>query len=453
MDIRKLIDNTPMSGYQWFIILIAAFINALDGYDLVSMAFAANTVVADFGLSGAQLGWLLSSALIGVGLGAITLAPMADRFGRKQLIVFSMALNLVGLLLTVVASTYAELLIYRVITGLGIGGILACVTVLTSEFSNTRFRGLAMAIYASGYGLGATLCGLLAANFIPTYGWESVFIAGAVLTAIALVLTIFLVPETPEALHNRGRHDDLQKLARRLGKTDGTVAVTVSVPEQAERAHLSEVLTPRFLRTTLLLWAAFALITMAFNYANQWTPQLLTEAGLSAQQGVVGGIMLSFGGTIGSLIFGVLTTRFTARRILIAFALLSALVLVTFIHSTGAPTLMFAAGVAVGMLLNGCVTGMYTITPASYPFRLRATGMGTALGVSRIGAICGPLVVGYLVDAGWTPVALYTTAAGVAVLAGLAVLAIRPSAAVADTATPTQADSADSADRSAAVVG
>lgn len=442
-----------MSGYQWFIILIAAFINALDGYDLVSMAFAANTVVADFGLSGAQLGWLLSSALIGVGLGAITLAPMADRFGRKQLIVFSMALNLVGLLLTVVASTYAELLIYRVITGLGIGGILACVTVLTSEFSNTRFRGLAMAIYASGYGLGATLCGLLAANFIPTYGWESVFIAGAVLTAIALVLTIFLVPETPEALHNRGRHDDLQKLARRLGKTDGTVAVTVSVPEQAERAHLSEVLTPRFLRTTLLLWAAFALITMAFNYANQWTPQLLTEAGLSAQQGVVGGIMLSFGGTIGSLIFGVLTTRFTARRILIAFALLSALVLVTFIHSTGAPTLMFAAGVAVGMLLNGCVTGMYTITPASYPFRLRATGMGTALGVSRIGAICGPLVVGYLVDAGWTPVALYTTAAGVAVLAGLAVLAIRPSAAVADTATPTQADSADSADRSAAVVG
>lgn len=451
MDIRKLIDNTPMSGYQWFIILIAAFINALDGYDLVSMAFAANTVVDAFGLSGAQLGWLLSSALIGVGVGAITLAPLADRFGRKQLIVFSMALNLVGLILTVLASTYTELLIYRVITGIGIGGILACVTVLTSEFSNNRFRGLAMAIYASGYGLGATLCGLLAASLIPTYGWESVFVAGAALTAVALVLTVFLVPETPEALANKGRHTDLQNLARRLGKTDGIVEVTVQVREQADRARLSEVLTPRFLRTTLLLWAAFALITMAFNYANQWTPQLLTEAGLSAQQGVVGGIMLSFGGTIGSLIFGVLTTRFSARKILIAFAFLSAVVLVTFIYSTGLPVLMFAAGVAVGMLLNGCVTGMYTITPASYPFRLRATGMGTALGVSRIGAICGPLIVGYLVDAGWTPVALYTTAAGVAVLAGFAVLAIRPSAAAV--ASASKVVESDSADKPAAVVG
>ena len=425
-----------MSGYQWFIILIAAFINALDGYDLVAMAFSSNAVVEEFGLSGAQLGWLLSSALIGVGIGAFVLAPLADRFGRKRLIVVSLVINIVGLALTALSGTYTELLIWRVITGIGIGGILACVTVLTSEFSNLRFRGLAMSIYASGYGLGATLCGILAANLIPEHGWHAVFTSGAILSTIALVVTIVLVPETPEALAARGEDEKVQALARRLGKTTADQTVTVSARDTADKVRVAEVLTPQFLRTTLLLWLAFALVTFAFNYANQWTPRLLTAEGLTAQQGVLGGIMLSFGGTIGSLIFGVFTTRVRARTVLIGFALLSAVVLVVFISSTAIPGLMFATGIAVGMLLNGCVTGMYTITPASYPFRLRATGMGTALGISRIGAILGPVLVGYLVDAGWTPSALYNGAAAVMVLIALTVFFLRRGGVEAENSIP-----------------
>lgn len=413
-----------MSFYQWLIIAVAAFVNALDGYDLVAMAFTSTSVVEEFGLSGAQLGWLLSSALIGIGLGALALAPLADRFGRRRLILVSLLVDLAGLALTATAASFTELLAYRIVTGIGVGGILACVTVLVSEFSNLRFRGLAMAIYASGYGLGASLCGVLAASFLPTYGWRSIFITGAVLTVVALIAMMALVPETPESLATRGEQDQLDALARRLSKTQSG-SVTVTLPNADQKVTLAEVLSPTFLRTTLLLWAGFGLITFGFNFANQWTPKLLTETGLSAQQGIIGGIMLSFGGTIGSLIYGVLTTRFTPRGVLIFYAFASAGVLVAFISTTHLPTIVFAIGVAVGMLLNGCVTGMYTLTPQSYPAHLRATGVGAAIGISRVGAILGPLVVGYLVDGGWTPTALYTGAAAVMVLAGLSVVAIR----------------------------
>lgn len=158
MDIRELIDSSRMTGFQWFIIAIALFINALDGYDMVAMAFASTAVTEQFALTGGQLGWLLSSALIGIGLGSLFLAPLADRFGRRLLITLSLSIDLAGLVLTALAPSFGVLLASRALTGVGVGGILAGITVLVSEYSNLRFRGLAMAIYACGYGLGASLC-------------------------------------------------------------------------------------------------------------------------------------------------------------------------------------------------------------------------------------------------------------------------------------------------------
>ena len=412
-----------MTAYQWSVILIAGFINALDGYDLVAMAFSANSVVADFSLSDTQLGWLLSSALVGVGFGSFVLSPLADRFGRKRLIVGALAVNIAGLLLTAFADSYAQLLLWRIVTGISIGAILVSVTVVTSEFSNLRFRGLAMSIFSAGYGLGATMCGVLSASLIPDHGWQAVFLAGAILGTAALVLTILAVPESPEILAARGDDTAVQRLARRLHPVDGPV--TVSPRAATTNARLTEILTPAFLRTTLLLWLAFALTNLAFYFVSQWTPRLLTAEGLTAQQGVLGGIMLSFGSTIGALVFGALTTRFSARSVLIGFAILAAVSLALFMPSTSVPGLMFATGVAAGMLLSGCITGMYTITPAAYPFPLRATGVGAALGVARLGAILGPVLVGYLLDSGWSPSSLYNGAVVVALAIAVTVAAIR----------------------------
>ncbi|SQG65220.1 permease of the major facilitator superfamily protein [Corynebacterium renale] len=429
MDIRTLIDNSRMSGYQWLIIILALFLNALDGFDLVAMSFTANPVTQEFGLSGLQLGSLFSAALLGVGVGSVALGPAADRWGRRTMIIVAGIIDLAGLFATTFAHSFPELLAFRFITGIGVGGILACVTVVTSEFSNLRYRGLAMSIYASGYGIGAALCGTWAAHAIPEYGWRSIYLTGAGLTLLALVLTVVILPESTDYLRTRQPKNweaRTAAIARRLGLPEQS-AIPVTLPEQtSSEKKKASIFGGGYLGVTLRIWAAFSLITFGFNFANSWTPKLLTETGMTENQGIIGGIALSFGGTIGSLIYGALTTKLDARRTLIGFSTLSAIILVVFIFSTSIPAIAFVAGVGVGMLLNGCVTGMYTVTPAAYAPHLRATGVGAAIGASRLGAVVAPTIIGALYDAGWSPTSLYITAAIVVVFAGVALFGMKP---------------------------
>ncbi|WP_412100254.1 MFS transporter [Corynebacterium aurimucosum] len=418
MDIRELIDRSPMGTRQWLIIAIALFLNALDGYDMVAMAFGAGTVSEEFALSDSSLGWLLSSALIGIGLGSLFLAPLADRLGRTTLITVSLVIDLVGLVLTALAPTFSLLLLCRLITGIGVGGVLVCVTVLVSEYSNLRFRGLAVAIYASGYGLGASFCGVVASSFDS---WQPIFWVGAALTAIALILTVAFVPESADFLAARGRMDSVRTIATKLS-LQGDVSVR---PRTSHKASYKDLVSPQFLRTSIKLWLAFSFIMFAYNFTSQWTPKLLTAEGLTAQQGIIGGIMLSFGGAIGAILYGLFTTRIDARPLLIVFCLISSVVLVGFINSTAVPSLMFALGVGVGLTLNACISGLYTVTPEAYPSALRTTGTGAAIGIARVGATLAPILAGYLLESGWTPTGLYTLAGSTAVLAAVSLIGVR----------------------------
>lgn len=423
MDIRTSINTRPMSPYQWLIIAVITYLNALDGYDLVATAFAAPHLAEEFAIGSSLLGWVLSAALLGVGVGAAVFGPAGDRWGRRNVILVALLIDTVGLLLSGFAGSTAAFIAWRFVTGVGVGGVLACVTVLVSEYSNDRFRGLAMAVYASGYGVGATLCGVLASKVVESHGWHWIFFVGAALSAVALVLATALLPESVDVLASRGDAARVERIARRIGHGGAVVPAQTSAPASASGA-LRAIVSPVWLSTTVRIWIAFSLISFGFAFANSWTPKLLNELGLSAQQGIFGGIMIAFGGTIGSLIFGVITTRVDARVLLIAFAIGGAGALVAFIFSAGASFVAFPLGVLVGMLLNACVTGMYTVTPASYPTHLRATGVGVALAVGRVGSVCGPLLIGYLAEAGLGPRGLYIVAAGVFVLSAVALVGL-----------------------------
>lgn len=412
-----------MTGYQWLIVAVITYLNALDGYDLVATAFAAPHLSEEFGIGPATLGWVLSAALIGVGVGAAVLGPLADKFGRRTIVLVSLILDIVGLVMTGFAGSAGTFIFWRLVTGIGVGGVLACVTVVITEFSNLRFRGLATAIYASGYGLGATLCGVLAGRLIPNQGWEWIFFTGAILSAVALLLAYVVLPESVDVLSARGDIDGVRRVAKRIGHgSDVELAPVV----RSEKTPYSELVSPAFLATTVRLWIAFALVNFGFSFANSWTPKLLNESGMTAQQGILGGIMIAFGGTIGSLIFGVLTTKVKPRTLLMVFAVLGAAALVAFIYCVDQPGVAFPLGILVGMLLNGCVTGMYTVTPLSYPSRLRATGVGAALAVARAGSVLGPLIIGYLAQAGWGPKSLYVTSACVFVVSAVALAGLKP---------------------------
>lgn len=418
-----------MSAYQWVIVALAAFLNALDGYDVLAMAFTATSVSKEFELTGAQLGWLLSSGLIGMAAGSLLLGPFADRFGRRKILLVAVGINAVGLFLSAAANSALELGAWRVITGLGVGGILATVTVITSEYSNVKNRGMAISIYTAGYGVGATLGGMGATQLIPTFGWRSVFLAGGLVTLFAVVLILVILPESVDYYRVRrpkNAEEKLTRIARRIGLTGDVFLGDAPTTTNTSQGSVTQLLGGRYRVSTILLWVSFFVIMFGFYFANSWTPRLLVESGMTEQQGIVGGLMLTMGGTFGSLIYGVLTIRRNARNTLVVFTILAAVLLVAFITTTSIPALAFLSGVVVGMLINGCVAGLYTVAPQTYAPEVRATGVGWGIGVGRVGAILAPILVGTLLDGGWSPTQLYIGVAVVVALAAFAVSRLKP---------------------------
>ncbi|GAC1373271.1 MAG: aromatic acid/H+ symport family MFS transporter [Pseudarthrobacter sp.] len=431
MQLQERIDASRMSLYQWLIVGLCIVLNALDGFDVLAMAFTANSVTRDFGLNGAELGVLLSAGLVGMAIGSLGLAPFADLIGRRPMVLVSVGLATAGMLLASLSHSAVELGIWRVVTGLGIGGILACTNVIASEYSSKRWRGLAISIYTAGYGIGATLGGTAAVTLQASFGWRSVFLFGGICTAATFVLLAALLPESVDFLATRRPRNVLERLntiARKIGQPALTELPAAAV--KADRKNkLSELFTSDNRRSTWLVWLAFFATMFGFYFVNSWTPRLLVTAGMTESQGVVGGLMLTLGGTFGSLLYGLLTIRWNSRKVMIAFAVLSAATMVTFISTAGILALAFVAGGVVGMLINGCIAGMYTITPALYSAPVRSTGVGWAIGIGRVGAIVAPLITGSLLDAHWTASMLYVGVGVVVLVAGGAVAAMRPSAA------------------------
>jgi benzoate transport len=429
MQLQERIDASRMSVYQWLIVGLCIVLNALDGFDVLAMAFTANSVTRDFGLSGAGLGILLSAGLVGMAIGSLGLAPWADVIGRRPMVLVSVGLATAGMLLSSISHSATELGMWRVVTGLGIGGILACTNVIASEYSSKRWRGLAISIYTAGYGIGATLGGAAAVSLQASYGWRSVFLFGGICTAATFVLLAVLLPESVDFLATRRPRnvlDRLNTIARKIGQPAVT-ELPAPAAQTKNKNKLSELFTGGNRRSTWLVWLAFFATMFGFYFVNSWTPRLLVTAGMTESQGVIGGLMLTLGGTFGSLLYGLLTIRLNSRKVMIAFAVLSAATMVMFISTAGILAVAFVAGGVVGMLINGCIAGMYTISPALYAPSVRSTGVGWAIGIGRVGAIVAPLITGALLDANWTASQLYMGVGIVVLVAGIAVATMRPS--------------------------
>lgn len=437
-DLRTRIETSPMGGGQWAIVALCTLLNAVDGFDVLAMAFTSARVSKDFGLTGSELGLLLSAGLVGMALGSLLIGPVADKFGRRPTLLVSVGTSAAGMLLSATATGALPLGIWRVLTGLGVGGILACTNVLVSEFSSTRSRSLAISIVTAGYGLGATLGGGAAVWLQAQFGWHAVFLGGGLVTVLLLALAFGLAPESVDFLvtrRPRGFEKKLEQLARRLrvaatSLTEGS-PTTAAVPSGAPvRNPLSRLFDASNRRSTLLVWIAFFAVMFGFYFVNSWTPKLLVTAGMTESQGVVGGLTLTLGGTVGSILFGAFASKWASRAVMIWFTILAAIATAVFISAAGILALAFTIGVVLGGLINGCIAGLYVIAPSVYPTAIRSTGVGWGIGIGRAGAILAPTVTGTLLDAGWTPAGLYIGVGAVVLIATVAVFFLPRSGAV-----------------------
>lgn len=404
------LDAKSMNAFQWQAVLICMVINMIDGFDVLVTAFTAAAISAEWQLTGSQLGMLLSAGLLGMAGGSLFIAPWADKVGRRPMILACLAVAGVGMVLSSLAESVTQLGGLRVLTGLGVGGILACSNVIASEYASKRWRGLAVSLQSTGYALGAALGGTFAVWLMASHGWRSVFLFGGCATLAVMLLVLARLPESMDFLLAR-------RPANALGRLNKLNSALVLPPMEVlpiraavgarERSSFMLLLAPELLRPTVLVWLSFFSVMFGFYFVMSWTPKLLSASGLTAQQGVTAGVMLSLGGIVGSALLGLMAARFSLKYVLAAFLVITALLLSFFVSSSYPLNVSFLLAFLIGSFVNGCVAGLYAIGPVVYPAAVRATGVGVGIGVGRMGAIVSPLVAGYLIDKSWHPTQLY----------------------------------------------
>ncbi len=432
-DIRALVANSPMTPHQIAAIAVCVGLNMLDGFDVLVMAFTASGVSAEWKLSGAELGVLLSAGLVGMAIGSLFLAPRADRFGRRTVVMASVLIVSLGMLLSGSARTHVELGVLRAFTGLGIGGILASATVLVAEYASDKWRNTASYLYTSGYSIGATAGGAVAAVLIGRFGWRAAFDFGGIVSLAMLPIAYWGLPESLDFLVTRRPPDALRKLNRlmtamrhpaaaELPATDIPVGLAAAPP----RASVARLFAPALARSTLLIWIAFFFMMSGYYFVFSWTPKLLTSGGMTAQQGITSGVLLSLGGIGGTVLFAFIARIIEVRRLIAVCLVTAAALMGVFAMTTHDLSVALATGMVLGGVSNSAMAGFYALTPQLYGPDLRTTGMGLGIGMGRFGAILAPVATGMLVDRGWHAMQLYWVFAGSFLIAALALSAIVP---------------------------
>lgn len=409
MDLKNRIDQSPMSRAQVWIVSVCVLLNMSDGFDVLAMAFSASSIQQEWNLNGSQLGILLSAALFGMAAGSVFVSQIADVIGRRKTILYCTIIIALGMVAAAMATNYQMLLVFRVIVGVAIGTLQACLNVVVSEYSSARRRPISLSFYTAGQPIGGVVGGIVATLLLSEFGWRGVFLFGALLNIALIPLILKFVPESVDYLVSRRPARALEKINRvmRHIKQPQLAELPAAEPATTTAGRWSQVFTGRTGVATVLISTAFFMLMAGFYFANSWTPNLVVQSGFSEEDGVLAGTMFSLGGIFGAILFGPIAARFTVPRSLVAVFLLSGVGFVAFASSLFSLPLAIGAAALLGLLTSACMAGLFSIGPLFYSAEIRATAIGFVIGAGRVGAILSPIIVGALLDGGWSVDSLY----------------------------------------------
>ncbi|WP_375396687.1 MFS transporter [uncultured Sphingomonas sp.] len=421
-DLRRGFSAAPMSRAQIAAVAVTVALSALDGYDVLSVTFAAPAIARDWGVGKAALGGLLSAGLAGMALGSLVLAPFADIVGRRTLVLASLMLMAAGMLLSAFAVSLSQLVAWRVLTGLGIGAMVAVINPLAAEFANTRRRALALALMAMGYPLGGLVGGLASALLLRFYGWPAVFLAGVAAAVLLIPVVLLFLPEPLAFLLARRRGDSLARVNALLVRC-GRDRVTILPPETIKAdAGYAAVFAPRQVGTTIRVTLANFLFVMAVYYVLSWLPQMVAEAGFPPSTASLVAAAANLAGIAGGVMLGWLARRAGLNRLTVATMIGLGLATTVFgLTPASLPLLVLAAGIC-GFFLFGGIAGLYATFAVSFAAEARASGSGFVIGIGRIGSAAAPLLAGWLFASGLGQGAVSAAFGACAVFAGLILL-------------------------------
>jgi MFS family permease len=401
-DPRQIINDSAMTVRQWVVVVLMVLLNALDGFDVLSSAFAAPGISKEWGIPRSELGIVLSAELVGMGFGSLIMGGVADRLGRKPAMLTCLVVMAIGMYMAHSAQAVTPLTIWRFITGLGIGGMLAATNAVVAETTSKASRSLAMALYVIGYPLGGVIGGFAAQGWLLVdYDWRAVFLFGAVVTAIMIPLVMLLVPETPAffaARRPEGAVGKINKSLRALAKPE--ISELPPIPEQAAKPKVTDILSNSQLRpVTLLLAFGYMFHTLTFYYILKFAVQIVADAGFSQPEAASTLTYANIGGAVGGGLFGFLLKKWDIKGPTILMCVFGVCAVAWFGIGHEGLGAWRLAGFLTMFFLNAAIVGYYAAFARGFPAYARATGTGFALGVGRAGAAGSPILAGFLFTA------------------------------------------------------
>ena len=426
VDVAAFIDAQPVGVFQIKLLSICAAVLLLDGFDTTAIGYVAPALAKEWHIGKAALGPVLSAGLFGLMIGALLFGPLADRIGRKKIIILSTLAFGIGTLITSLVNDVDTLVAVRVLTGLGLGGAMPNTVALTSEFSPHRRRATMVMVMFVGFSIGAALGGFLAAALIPHFGWRSVFVVGGAAPLLLAPILGWRLPESVRFLALTGRANArVAELLSRINPKVGLVGSTRFVVDEPalKGIPVQHLFTDGRTFATLLLWVVFFMSLLDLYFLSNWLPTVLNDLGASISTAAVIGSMFQVGGIVGTVVLGRVIDRFSFRALALVYFI--AVFAVGVIGQLGHSAVSVTTAIFVaGFCLVGGQIAANALAAGFYPTFVRATGVGWALGVGRVGSIAGPLVGGILLSRKWSAGEVFVVAALAALCAAFAAFAL-----------------------------
>jgi AAHS family 4-hydroxybenzoate transporter-like MFS transporter len=412
LSVGELIDERPLSRFQLLVIALCGLIIVLDGFDS-SIGFLAPSIADDLGIPLPKFGPVFSASLVGLMIAAMISGPIADRWGRKWVIVISTLIFGSFSLMTARATSLEELVFWRFLTGLGLGGALSNVLALVSEYLPKRIRLSLIAAILCGMPLGMLLGSLTGLAIIPLWGWRSVLYIGGFLPLIVAIISIELLPESLRFLSlHRAEAGEITGIVERIAPElrGEPVSLTALSDDQPRKLPIKHLFTEGRAINTVLLWIPFFMNLLTIYFILSWLPGLLRQVGMPISAGVTAFSCFSVGGIIGSLIQGYLMADGRGGRVLAIEFTVSAVLIALLAFAGDSYALTLTLTILLGICIQGAQSGLNGLAADFYPTSIRATGLGWASGIGRIGSIVGPMLGGILLSMQWAPRQIFLVA-------------------------------------------
>jgi MFS transporter, AAHS family, 4-hydroxybenzoate transporter len=424
IDAGEIIDGQSRNGLRATIAVLTFMVMFVDGFDLNLLGYIAPALMKQFDVGKPEFGSVVSAGLVGYMIGAFLLGDLGDRFGRRRLIISGVVLFGLATLAGALITSVPQLVVLRLLAGIGLGGAIPNAIALNAEYSPARARATGIGIMFVGYSLGGAAPGWMAPWLLPSYGWQAIFVVGGALPIIIAVLLGVALPESIRFLASRHPRDP--ELFRLLSRLRPDLALTAGgafhVQEEVKSGMpLRHLFGDGRAPITLLLWLAFIANLMALLFIISWTPTVLAGNGFPAERAALLGAMFQTGGAFGSLLISYFVDRLGAKAIWLSFAAAAACVasigLLLGVSEIALVVLLFVSG----LFATGGQIGLNALAGTFYPTFIRATGVGSAFGIGRIGSILGPIAGGLLLATHMPIAPLFVCAALPFIVAGVAI--------------------------------